>query len=162
MGEGAKNTEIMSLLDRFTEKYIPVPESGCWLWIGSSANGGYGQIKNSGKKVLAHRVAWMIRHGSIPDSVDVLHRCDVPCCVNPDHLFLGTDFENQRDSYSKGRGHFQRVDPRAIHKTYKISQHVVSEIVNSSDTLKTISERYGISVSYACNLRAGRYRAKSI
>src|SRR3990167_7548460 len=96
---------MKSLLERFEKKYIPVPESGCWLWTGSTFFGGYGQIWDSERKVKegAHRVSWKLHKGPILDGFYVLHRCDVPCCVNPDHLFLGTLTDNQNDCVRKGR-----------------------------------------------------------
>lgn len=90
-------------LARFTEKYIPVPESGCWLWIGASTASGYGQMKCGRKLHRAHRVSWELHRGPIPEGLMVCHRCDVPSCVNPEHLFLGTAKENYRDCVEKGR-----------------------------------------------------------
>jgi hypothetical protein len=89
---------------RFEAFYIPVTESGCWLWIGgvsSWAERPY--IRIAGKKVGAARAAWMKYKGNIPAGLFVLHRCDVGCCVNPNHLFLGTQLDNMRDSSNKGR-----------------------------------------------------------
>lgn len=95
----------MDLMARFTEKYIPVTESGCWLWTGSATPAGYGQIKAGRKLQRAHRVSWELHRGPIPDGLMVCHRCDVPSCVNPDHLFLGTAKDNFRDCVDKGRYH---------------------------------------------------------
>ena len=97
-----------TLRERFDDKTIPVTESGCLLWVGSTAKGGYGQMKIDRRKIAAHRIAWTLKHGDIPDGMDVLHRCDVPCCVNHEHLFLGNDFDNQRDSVRKGRAYCTR------------------------------------------------------
>lgn len=74
----------------------------CWMWTASCGHG-YGRL-NTGERVhRAHRVAWGIAHGSIPDGLCVLHKCDNPPCVNVDHLFLGTLKDNVRDMVSKGR-----------------------------------------------------------
>ena len=70
----------------------------CWLWTGCRS-GKYGWFAGEG----AHRSAWLIYKGAIPDGMFVLHRCDVPLCVNPDHLFLGTALDNMRDMDAKGR-----------------------------------------------------------
>lgn len=75
----------------------------CWLWTGSIDVSGYGDCWFRGKTDGAHRVAWLIFNGEITDGLFVLHRCDNPKCVNPEHLFLGTHSDNMRDASSKGR-----------------------------------------------------------
>lgn len=80
----------------------------CWTWTGGLASDGYGQIRSAGRKLLAHRLAWEFFRGPIPKGEGyhgtcVLHRCDVPACVNPDHMFLGTHAENMTDKTAKGR-----------------------------------------------------------
>jgi len=80
--------------------------SGCWLWPRSVVSAGYGVLrigKRPGKLLYLHRLAWELWCGPIPDSLFVLHRCDVPRCFNPDHLFLGTHADNMRDASNKGR-----------------------------------------------------------
>jgi hypothetical protein len=92
-----------SLMERFEASYIPEPMSGCWLWLGLVTNDGYGRLKHDYKPLRAHRCAWMLFRGKIPNELHVLHRCDTPLCVNPDHLFLGTHGENMIDKARKGR-----------------------------------------------------------
>lgn len=77
--------------------------SGCWLWKGSRNGRGYGEIYVHGKKEMAHRASWLIHRGVIPDGLYVLHRCDCPPCVNPAHLFLGTNSDNMLDAAARGR-----------------------------------------------------------
>lgn len=80
-------------------------ESGCLIWIRHVNEHGYGTTCWNGERnLLAHRVAYLIRHGSIPDGLNILHRCDTPACVNADHLFAGTQADNVRDMFAKGRG----------------------------------------------------------
>lgn len=95
----------MTLADRF---WLKVQKgSGCWLWTGGKHGRGYGGLHCGGKvfrKYLqAHRVSWELHHGPIPDGLWVLHKCDNPICVNPDHLFLGTRQDNMGDCAAKGR-----------------------------------------------------------
>jgi len=99
-----KRTPISSLalLERST---IPEPTSGCWLWTGPIGRHGYGKTKRSGKTIFSHRLAWMVHRGPIPLGIFVLHRCDVPSRVNPNHLFLGTARDNTLDMLAKGRNH---------------------------------------------------------
>jgi hypothetical protein len=84
----------------------------CWLWTASTTTFGYGVIGRGGKGggfVNAHRLSWQIHFGDIPKGLCVLHRCDVPACVRPDHLWLGTKKENSLDAVAKGR--WRHADP---------------------------------------------------
>lgn len=91
-------------------RHVEQEENGkkCWNWTGSKSGAGYGSIQVNGKKVLAHRVSYMIHKGEIPELVGyhgyvVCHSCDNPSCVNPDHLFLGSQYANMQDRDAKGR-----------------------------------------------------------
>lgn len=77
---------------------------GCWTWnAGRLTEDGYGMKRYCGKYILTHRLSWMLFYGSIPESLCVLHDCDVRSCIRPDHLFLGTQAENVSDMNLKGR-----------------------------------------------------------
>lgn len=82
---------------------MPIPESGCWIWERWTTPRRYGQIGYHGKLYRAHRLMYQLTHGEIPMGLNVCHRCDVPECINPTHLFLGTQSENIRDCVAKGR-----------------------------------------------------------
>ena len=90
-------------------KYEVIPWSGCWLWLGAVDSCGYGSVHRSfgargtGKSFGAHRLAYEEANGPIPTAKHVLHRCDVPSCINPAHLFLGTHRDNMRDAATKGK-----------------------------------------------------------
>ena len=81
-------------IERFEAKYIPVTESGCWLWIGSSARLGYGQLYVNGRLTPAHRFSYEHYIGPIPTGLELDHLCRVPACVNPKHLEPVTHREN--------------------------------------------------------------------
>lgn len=87
----------------FEARFTMEPNSGCWLWLGKCTSFGYGVLLRRGKEKRAHRESWEIFKGTIPEGKSVLHRCDTPPCVNPDHLFLGTQADNLLDMRKKGR-----------------------------------------------------------
>jgi len=81
--------------------------SGCWLWTGGKTRNGYGlwsdRRTGTRKTWIAHRLSWILANGPIPDGLHVCHTCDVPSCLNPAHLWLGTPLDNARDKMTKGR-----------------------------------------------------------
>jgi hypothetical protein len=91
------------LAERILARSIPVPESGCWLWEGTITKKGYGRLSVKDSTCAAHRVSYVAFAGPIPDGLFVCHKCDVPGCVNPKHLFLGTHSDNMIDSVRKKR-----------------------------------------------------------
>lgn len=110
-GDGWHPANLAGLAERFWAKVRPGGAGECWLWTASTTGSGlpYGQFalpRQRGERqrhVYAHRMAWMLSHGPIPDGLKVCHHCDVPGCCNPSHLFLGTQADNLADCRQKGR-----------------------------------------------------------
>ena len=95
--------------ENFESKYIPVTESGCWLWISATDKDGYGVIGVKGKQKRAHRLSYELYIGKIPDGLCIDHKCRVRCCVNPSHLEAVTNGENiRRGNTGKHSSSFQR------------------------------------------------------
>ena len=119
----------------------------CWEWLGTLYPGGYGRFN----KKYSHRVAWELSYGPIPDNLGILHHCDNPRCVRPDHLFLGTQADNNRDRRKKGRGGIRpnktpdeiREQIRAMYSTGGITMREVGRIffLNPTTICKIIHER---------------------
>lgn len=97
-----------NVVDRFMQNVEPEPNTGCWLWSGGESAHGYGcfSFGRAGRSKLAHRASYEMFIGEIPAGLHVCHSCDTPACVNPDHLWPGTDRDNVRDMMAKGRGGF--------------------------------------------------------
>lgn len=121
----------MDIRERFESKYMPII-TGCWIWMAGikGAKGKeYGKFWYNGVilETGAHQASYMIYKGSIPNGINVLHKCDVPLCVNPDHLFLGTQMDNVIDMVVKGR-QYTRPMPGALNNNAKLTAEQVSEI----------------------------------
>jgi transcriptional regulator with XRE-family HTH domain len=99
---------------------------------------------------MAHRLAWENKNGEIPQGLFVCHKCDVPSCVNPDHMFIGTNADNMRDMKIKGRA------PRGSRSAHaKLNEDQVREILSSAESYKDVAKRYGIAEATVSHIRAG-------
>lgn len=124
-------------------------DDACWLWTASASRKGYGYMRWCGKLRRAHRVAWELTNGTIPNGLHVLHNCpggDNPRCVNPNHLWLGTNLDNAIDRERKGRGNDRRGEKNG---RCKLSDSQVAEIRQRHATggiSKTkLAAEYGVS-----------------
>jgi hypothetical protein len=141
------------IIARFWAKVQKPSDSGCWLWTGSTVRG-YGQVllpRIHGRQphLKAHRFAWLITNGPIADHLFVCHRCDIRCCVNPNHLFLGTQKDNLQDASRKGR----LTVPRA----YVLTLLDRLTIQASPERGVDLAQRYGVSRNCISQIRHGRF-----
>jgi hypothetical protein len=162
-----------TLSERFWEKVDKQADDGCWLWTGALDGHGYGQIYLDGAKGLAHRVAWELVLGVIPDGMCVCHNCpggDNPLCVRPAHLFLDTHLGNLQDAARKGRVqsgslHYRKRNPALITRGVstgcaKLTDDQVREIRRKRKELGTSQEalgrEYGVSQSAIWRIVSGK------
>lgn len=140
----------------FEKRFIPEPNSGCWLWERAINYRGYGLITLNRKTFSAHRVSWVLHRGPIPPNLFVCHKCDVPCCINPDHLFLGTPRQNTQDMLSKGRSNYVigTANGRA-----KLSKSAVLLIRTAApltrDHREQLARRFGVSIATLYRIERG-------
>lgn len=128
----------------------------CWVWTGCRT-GGYGRLNRGGKRCkleIAHRVSWEIHFGSVPVGACVLHRCDNPPCVNPAHLFLGTNPENTADKVTKGR--------QAAGESHGMATLTVSDVAeiralrSAGVSGPIVAARFGISNAHVHRIATGQ------
>jgi hypothetical protein len=123
---------------RIEQRVLRIPEAGCWVWMGATQVRGYGEIVSSNRKYLAHRASYEAFVGKIPKGMNVCHACDNVACVNPNHLFLGTQKQNLQDMVGKGRSTRGEKNPSA-----KLTEEKVKSIKHGFADGKTDSELAG-------------------
>lgn len=133
---------------RIMEKVVIDKQTGCWNFTGSRDRVGYGVIVWNKANVGVHRVMYIIKKGDIPKGLSVCHSCDNPSCCNPDHLWLGTHFENMHDSIDKGRRKFMLGENNWNHKL------TVSDV-------RLIRHLYGKYKKYS-KITRGKFRYRNI
>jgi HNH endonuclease len=163
-------SSVGSINERFSKRFVVDDVSGCWNWTGTSTNDGYGLIAGvlngkryvkAGQKMLAHRVSWLMFRGEIPEGdgyhgTIVMHKCDNPRCVNPDHLMLGTQADNVKDMIVKGRkvaGEYQKRKGVEHFRSAFKDQADIDYICSIKGRTKELAEKYGVTLSTIKRIR---------
>lgn len=143
------------LEERFWEKVRK--SSGCWEWTASKING-YGRIglTRARRQMFAHRLSYELHYGPVPDGLFVLHKCDNPGCVRPDHLFLGTLTDNNRDRAQKGRNLSVKGENHGRAKITNRDVVQMRQLYKNGKTPAELAKKYGISQSNVSRIVRGR------
>ena len=141
------------------------PDLGpCWVWTASRTDRGYGRVRLAGREHGAHRIAWLLTHGSWPE-FNACHACDNPSCVRAAHLFDGDQGANMRDASAKGRvmsgAEMSARTAGVLNGNARLSEEDVCAIRESADSSYAIAERFGISRTHVRRIQLGRARMDS-
>jgi hypothetical protein len=133
-------------------RHVVPAADGCWLWTGTCTTHGF--FGWNGKMANAHRIAWMLFKGEIPEGLWVCHTCDVGICVNPDHLWLGTPKDNSQDMKRKNRH-----CPGSRNGAARLNEEKVKQIkilLKEGITQRAIAKRYGVHQATIWRISKGR------
>jgi hypothetical protein len=159
-GIRSNHKPVVPLLERFMAKVERIPIAGCWIWTAATKEFGYGVIglgPRSNGIEKAHRTSWKLFRGDIPSGMNVLHRCGVASCVNPDHLYIGTLKDNSRDTFLMGRAKFpDNRGERA--KWAKLTSADVLRIysLQGKESAAKLAKEYGVCRGNIHNIWTGR------
>ncbi len=126
----------------------------CWLWTGTLNDTGYGITSEYSKSMLAHRASYTLAFGAIPAGLSVLHRCDVPACINPAHLFLGTRADNVADMVAKNRNQKGETNGRAVLTEAQV--RIIKTMLADGATKVSVAEMFEVSRSLVSMIGSGK------
>lgn len=137
----------------------------CWIYTGRINNNGYGQFSYRGKEVTASRMAYHAWVSPVPDELFVLHRCGVPSCIKPSHLFLGNNRENSEDMMAKGRNAWLHGETVGTHKLKESEVIQIRKRRKAGEILRTMAEEFGVSescISSVCTGKSWKWLAEGL
>jgi len=138
--------------NRFHRSYRALKKQ-CWFWQKAVDRDGYGVFKVGIKRVRANRYAWYLANGAVPVGFHVLHKCDNRTCVNPEHLFLGTNADNVRDCIAKGR---KRVFPGDLNPSARLGRDQIREIFLSTFSNAKLAKIHKVSKQQIGRIKTGK------
>lgn len=142
-----RSEKMKLVIDRFSTK-----TDTCWLWMGSKNKQKkklhYGRASFRGTHPMAHRLSYEAYRGAIPKGMLVLHKCDTPPCVNPDHLFLGNHLDNHKDKMSKGRNVVERLDENKVRE--------IKQLLSQGAKGAHLAKKFNVSPTNISNIKKGK------
>lgn len=136
-----------NIIERFNKFIQPIPFSGCWIWMGSLHPEGYGRFNVKNKIMKSHRVSYNLFRGVIPKDTLVCHTCDEKSCVNPSHLFLGTNADNNADKAKKRRA--------GKKLTIELVLSMRNELKNGA-SLNSMASKYNVSRAMVARIKQNK------
>lgn len=130
------------------------PGGECWVWMGKKFKQGYGYLRYGGRSCKAHRLAWELTNGPIPAGMSILHACDNRPCVNPSHMSIGTQTENNADCFAKGR--FARGERASKAKLAEAQVLEVLAALQRGESQNSVAKRYEVSSTSIWKIATGQ------
>lgn len=135
-------------------------EDGCWNWTRTTNGSGYGMLTVAGRMVYAHRLAYELSHGAVPDGLHVLHSCDNPRCINPDHLSAGTRSQNMKECSERGRARIpkpiKRGEENGAAKLQEVDIRSIRRLLVKGATQQSIADRFGVTQRTISDIKLGK------
>ncbi len=155
-----KENDTDHLAQRLANGISVSGKSGCWEWQKARNNFGYGTLTINGRTRYAHRLSYELNKGQIPAGLHVMHDCDNPACINPDHLSVGTRSKNMADCHARGRSRIPSPRMRGEENgSAKLTARAVDDIralLNSGRSQREIAQKFGVSQSAISGIKRGK------
>lgn len=150
---------MKSVAERLKDGSVKNESTGCIEWVKHINPDGYGMLWFNRGANRSHRVSWIVHNGEIPEGMHVLHKCDNRKCINPEHLFLGTNADNVADKVSKDR-QARNNAPKGEDsgKTILTNDDVlmIKHYIKRGDTYRSLAMLFGVTIGTICNIKKGR------
>ena len=158
---GIDPTDPEHLAKRLANGLAAAPPDGqCWEWMRVRNQHGYGQLRVNGRMMYAHRLAYQLGVGRIPDGLHVLHQCDNPRCINPSHLSVGTRSQNMRECSKRGRSRIPKPvklgEQNGAAKLAVADVRSIRQLLADGWTQRAIAERFGVCQQNIANIKSGK------
>lgn len=157
---GTSTTDPEHLAKRLANGIASATEDGCWEWTRITNGDGYGQLCVAGRMVYAHRLAYQLGVGEIPEGMHILHSCDNPRCINPAHLSAGTRSENMKECSERGRAKIpkpiKRGEENGASKLRDVDVRSIRRLLAKGLTQQSIADRFGVTQRAISDIKLGK------
>lgn len=135
-------------------------DAGCWNWTRATNGSGYGMLTVAGRMVYAHRLAYELSRGPVPDGLHVIHSCDNPLCINPDHLSVGTRSQNMKECSERGRARIPKPiklgEENGSAKLQEVDVRSIRRLLVKGLTQQEIADRFGVTQRTISDIKLGK------